>query len=201
MKVFSFVILSLFSSICMFSNQVREQDSETLTGSDVSIGSLWSLELKTNSVQREIGSSISVYWATVIDRSVILGLGGFWNLTHTVTNYGSFQLLAQYVPEPDRLLHFGGQLMLGFATVKDYQNPKNGLFDNFGNTSGASYYMIEPGVSAELNLTTSKKLVLGLGYCAAFGLEANHSSIAKSNVTNRDLSGLNIIIGLKFGDY
>lgn len=201
MKSSAFVILVLILTLHVLCCTLNAQSSETVLGTDARFDSMWSLELKSNSIQKEIGSLISIYWGTAINRTVIFGFGGSWNLTHTVTNYGCFQLLAQYVQEPDKLLHYGGQLVFGFATVKDYQNPKTGMFDNFMNTSGTSFYMLEPGLNTELNLTKSEKLVLGLGYCFAFGLNELDRSIAASKVTNKDLSGMNITLGVKIGEY
>jgi hypothetical protein len=201
MKISFCVVLAFISTLCFFQSLVNAQESETLLDAKTKFDSMWSLELKTNSVQSELGSLISIYWGTAINRTIILGFGGITNLTHTVTNYGCFQLVAQYIQEPDNLLHYGGQLVLGFATVKDYQSPKTGIFDNFMNTSGTSFYILEPRVNAELNLTTSKKLVLGVSYWFAFGLNELDRSIASSKVTNKDLSGINVTLGLKFGEY
>jgi hypothetical protein len=200
MKTLPFYFLASFAIICYCTDISNAQESETLMNSSATFESLWSLELKTNSLQREIGSLVSIYWGTIINHSIILGFGGITNLTHTVTNYGCFQLLAQYVHEPDKLLHYGGMIMIGFATVKDYQAAKTGLFDNFMNTSGTSFYLLEPRLNAELNITKSNKLVLGVGYCAAFGLDENSSHIAKSKITNKDLSGLNITLAMRFGN-
>lgn len=200
MKTLSFSFLVILSVLYCSVNISYAQESRTLLDSNATFESVWSLELKTNSLHKEIGSLISIYWGTAINRSFILGFGGITNLTHTVTNYGCFQLLAQYVHEPDKLLHFGGMVMVGFATAKDYQSPKTGLFDNFMNTSGTSLYLFEPRLNAELNITKSNMLELGVGYCAAFGLDEKSSHVAKSKITNKDLSGLNITIAMRFGN-
>jgi hypothetical protein len=201
MKTLSFVALALISAFCFVYTSANAQETETLLDAGTKFDSMWSLELKTNSLQKEIGSLIGIYWGAVINRTIIFGIGGVTNLTHTITNYGGFQFLAQYIQEPDKLLHYGGQIVFGLATVKDYQNPKSGLLDNFANTSGTGFYFLEPRLNAELNITKSEKLVLGLSYCAAFGLNEQNRNIAKSKVTNKDLSGVNITIGVKFGEY
>ena len=201
MKKLSFVALVIISELCFISNPAIAQETETLMNADTEFNSMWSLELKTNSLQKKIGSLIGGYWGAVINRSLIFGIGGAANLTHEVTNYGYFQLLAQYVQPPDKLIHYGAQIIFGWATVKDYENPKTGLFDNFANTNGTGFYLIEPRINAELNITKSEKLVLGLSYCFAFGLDEQNQYVAKSKVTNKDLSGVNITIGVKFGEY
>jgi hypothetical protein len=201
MKKFLFVSLILASELCFLSDSAVAQETETLMNADTKFNSMWSLELKTNSLQKEIGSLIGIYWGAVINRSIIFGIGGASNLTHKVTNYGYFQLSAQYVEQPDKLLHYGGQIIFGLATAKDYQSPKSGLFDNFANTSGTGFYFVEPRINAELNITQSEKLVLGLSYCFALGLEEKNQNVAKSKITNKDLSGVTITIGVKFGEY
>jgi hypothetical protein len=201
MKTLPFAALVFISALCLFCNSAFAQQAETLLGSEPTYHSMWSLELKTNSVKSEIGSLLGIYWGTVLNRTFILGVGIASNLTHEVTNYSYFQFLAQYVWEPDKLIHYGGQIIFGLATAKDYQNPKTNMFDNFANTSGTGFYFIEPRVNAELNLTKSEKVVLGLSYCAAFGLNSQNKNIAKSKVTNKDLSGINITVGVKFGEY
>lgn len=201
MKTLSFVALVFIFVLCSVCNTVYAQGTETLLKTDTKFNSMWSLELKTNSLQKEIGSSIGIYWGAVINREYIFGIGIVSNLTHKVTNYGGFQFLAQYAPDPDKLLHYGGQVIFGLQTVKDYESPKTGLFDNFANTTGTGFYFIEPRLNAELNITNAEKLILGLSYCFAFGLDEGTRFVAKSKVTKRDLGGVNLTIGVKFGEY
>jgi len=162
---------------------------------------MWSPGLTLNSIQKNIGSVLDIYWGGVINRTIILGIGGAANLSHTVTNFGYLQLLAQYVPEPDKLLHYGGEVVLGLGSVKDYEHPKTNLFDNFLNISGAAFYFVEPRLNGELNITKSAKLVLGLGYTFAFGLDEQNKNIVISKLTNKDLSGVRVLIGVKLGKY
>jgi hypothetical protein len=201
MKHRPFTILILVALVALAIDPARAQGTETLLASDTRWDSMWSLELKTNSLRNTIGSLIGIYWGGVLNRSLIFGIGGVANLTHTLTNYGSLQLLVQYMPEPDKLIHVGGHVIFGFASVKDYQTPKNGLLDNFANTSGAGYYFVEPRLNAEMNITRSEKIVLGVSYCHAFGLDEQSRHVAQSKVTNKDLSGINVTIGVKFGEY
>jgi hypothetical protein len=201
MKTLLSIAFVFISMLCLTCNYTFAQETETLMDEDTKFDSMWSLELKANSLQQEVGTLIGIYWGAVINRTIIIGIGGVTNLSHTTTNYGGLQILAQYVQEPDKLLHYNEQIIFGFATAKDYENPKSGLFDNFANTSGTRFYFLEPRVNAELNIAKSYKLVLGLSYCFAFGLDKQSRYVAKSKITNKDLSGVNITLGMKFGDY
>jgi len=92
-------------------------------------------------------------------------------------------------------------LLLGGGSTKDYQNPKTSPFDNFGNITGPGFYVVEPGINAEMNLHTKVRLVAGLSYRFVFGLDSSHTLVSLTNVNNRDLSGLNLNVGVKFGAY
>ena len=58
--------------------------------------------------------------------------------------------------------------------------------------------MMEPGINLELNLSTRLTLVTGICYRYVTGLDENNENIQITHVTNKDLSGVNFIIGLKF---
>ncbi|SRR5581483_9640391 len=189
------------SSLCLLWSAAHAQQTQTLVDSSSTVGSVWSFETKTNSIQGNVGSAIGINWGAVIDRSLVFGIGGEVNLSHTVTNYSYLELLGQYIAEGDRLFHFGGQLSLGFGSVKDYEHPKTSLFDNFFNTSGTGFYFIEPQGFGELNISMKTRLIIGLGYFFATGIDATNLNIAKSKVTDRDLSGVTVTLSLKFGSY
>lgn len=89
--------------------------------------------------------------------------------------------------------------MLAYGSTKDYENPKSGLLDNFWNISGTHFFVMEPGINLELNLSTRLVLVAGVSYRYVTGLNENDESISITHVTNNDLSGINFSIGLKFG--
>lgn len=73
--------------------------------------------------------------------------------------------------------------------------------DNYGNITGPGFFLIEPAFNAELNLSAKTRLILGLGYRIVTGLDEDHELISKTKVTNKNLSGLNVILGVKFALY
>ncbi|HBE40138.1 MAG TPA: hypothetical protein DDW27_02875, partial [Bacteroidales bacterium] len=98
---------------------------------------------------------------------------------------------------PSNLLHFSAQMILAYGSTKDYENPKSGLLDNFWNISGGHFFLMEPGINLELNLSSRIILVTGVSYRYVTGLNENDENIQITHVTNQDLSGLNFNIGLK----
>jgi len=109
--------------------------------------------------------------------------------------------IAFYIAECYRKTDNSPQAALWYGKViaKDYENPKSGLLDNFWNISGAHFFVMEPGVNIEMNLSRKLTLVAGVSYRYVTGLNENDENVSITHVTNEELSGLNFNIGLKFG--
>jgi hypothetical protein len=177
----------------------QDQDStKSLFRSNVNVSEIWTPEVKINSIQGDVGTLIGFYGGAVFNRSVLLGISGGLNLSHPRVNYGYFGALGQYIYKPASLLHCSGQLLIAYGTTKDYEDPKSGLLDNFWNISGAGFFMMEPGINLELNLSKRLTLVTGISYRYVTGLDESDENVQITHVTNKDLSGINFNIGLKF---
>lgn len=193
--LFVTVILMFLSSIA----DAQLQDStETLLKSGVKINELWAPEVKINSIQGRVGTLVGLYGGALINRSFLIGLSGGVNLGHPTVNYGYFGGIVQYIVKPAKLIHYSGQLLIGYGTTKDYENTKSGLLDNFWNISGANFFLMEPGINLEINISTGMTLSTGLSYRYASGLNEYNENVQITHLTSRDLSGLNFSIGLKF---
>jgi len=178
----------------------QENDStQTLFSSNVKVSELWVPEVKFNSIQGDIGTLIGFYGGALIDHRFLIGISGGVNLGHPRINYGYFGGIGQYIYKPAKIVHFSTQLVIAYGTTKDYENPKSGLLDNFWNISGASFFLMEPGVNLELNLGKRLTLVAGTSYRFVSRLNENDENVSITHVTNKDLSGVNFNIGLKFG--
>ena len=189
------VILMSLSSVA---DAQMKDSTETLLKSGVEINELWAPEVKINSIQGSVGTLIGLYGGALINRSFLIGLSGGVNLGHPTVNYGYFGGIVQYTVKPAKLIHYSGQLLIGYGTTKDYENTKSGLLDNFWNISGANFFLMEPGINLEINIKTGMTFITGLSYRYASGLNENNENVQITHLTSRDLSGLNFSIGLKF---
>jgi len=196
---FAFVLMATLMFVATGAASQSNDSTRTLFRSDVKVSELWVPEVKLNSIQGDIGTLIGFYGGALINKSVLLGIAGGVNLGHPRVNYGYFGGIGQYIFRPEELLHFSGQLVLAYGSTKDYEDPKSGLLDNFWNISGAHFFMMEPGVNLELNLGKRLTLVTGVSYRYVSGLNEQDENVSITHVTNKDLSGLNFNIGLKFG--
>jgi len=178
----------------------QEQDStQTLIKSALKVSELWTPEVKINSIQGDIGTLIGFYGGALFNRSFLLGISGGANLSHPRVNYGYFGAIGQYIYKPTNLWHFSGQLLLAYGSAKDYEDPKSGLLDNFMNVSGAPFFLMEPGINLELNISRNVMLVAGVSYRWVTGMDENSENVSITHVTNEDLSSINFNIGVKFG--
>lgn len=195
--LFVMIVTLMFSSA---TTVAQEQDStQTLIKSALKVSELWTPEVKINSIQGDIGTLIGFYGGALFNRSFLLGISGGANLSHPTVNYGYFGAIGQYIYKPTNLWHFSGQLLLAYGSAKDYEDPKSGLLDNFMNVSGAPFFLMEPGINLELNISRNVMLVAGVSYRWVTGMDENSENVSITHVTNEDLSSINFNIGVKFG--
>jgi hypothetical protein len=102
------------------------------------------------------------------------------------TNYGGFEL--EYVNRTHNLFHYSVQTLIGSGKVR-YIDPPAEL-----NRTSDSYFVLQPGVNMNLNVTHWFKLSGGVfyRYTGGVNLEGTGSS---------DLSGVVSFVGLKFGRF
>jgi hypothetical protein len=185
----------------MSSISLSAQETQTLFGGDADLRFAWGLDFKVNSIQDKTGTLAGIYAGVLVDRSVIVAATVGSNIGHPTVNYSYFGLLGQYTHQPHSIVHFCGQVVVAAGATKDYERPKTSLMDNFGNTSGPGFWLVEPGLLAEVNLSEKVRLAGGFGYRFATGLDSGDSLVVRTRVTDADLSGLNLLISLKVALY
>lgn len=187
----------ILASVSISARAQETMPGRTLLGPDVRYTSVWSPEVRISSIQGNIGASIGGYTGVMINSTFMLGITGSVNLTHPTVNYGYFGGIAQAVVSPSRMVHLSAQLVVAWGSVKDYENPKSSLFDNFWNISGERFMMTEPGVNLEVNLSDGISLVAGAGYRFVSGIDAGNEYVDITHLTSQDMSGVSFSIGLK----
>jgi len=193
----------LLSSIPLFAQSEGDAEkTESLFGSETDVGfAISPLDLKITGIQGKIGTYVGLYGGVLLNRSLLIGLAGYMNVGHPDVNSGYLGLFTQYTYKPENLFHASGQILVGIGTTKDYQAEKSSLFDNFGNIFGARFFVIEPGINVELNLSSKTRLVTGLSYRLVLGLDENSEHVALTELTSKDMRGLSFNIGVKLEFY
>lgn len=195
------VLFTMIITLTLISQALQAQEpvmQRTLLRPGLKVSEVWAPEMKVNSIQGDIGTLIGFYGGRLIDNKLLLGLSGGVNLTHPRVNYGYFGGICQYVFFPEKVVHFSTQVLVAYGTAKDYEDPKEGLLDNFWNISGEDFMITEPGFNLEVNLTDKLAFVAGLSYRFVNNLDENNQNLSITRVTYKQMSGLNFNIGLKF---
>lgn len=188
-------LILLYSSCSIAQNR---EYNRTIFRSDLNVTEIWAPEVKINSIQGKTGALVGFYGGALFNRNLLLGIAGGVNLTHPTVNYGYIGGIGQYIFNPGNAVHFSGQLLLGYGTTKDYEDPKSGLMDNFWNISGEIFFITEPGINVEFNLTERLTLVTGVSYRKVKGIDSGNENVSRTRLTNQDMNGFNVNIGLKF---
>jgi hypothetical protein len=197
MKKAILIITSILISVAIFSQET--EPVQTLFNKDTKIGYTWSPGFKFNTIQGDLGALAELNGGMLFNNSAMAGLAGGVNFGHPRVNYGYLGMIVQYIHKPNKLIHLSGQTIFAYGTTKDYEQEKSSLLDNFWNISGTSYYMIEPGFNLEVNLKENMRFTAGVSYRFVTGLDETNHHVSLTNVTNEDMSGLNVRAGLVFG--
>ncbi len=195
------VVFNMVMALMLLSGVVAAQDpgqTRTLLRPDIVVTEMWVPEVKINSIQGQTGTLIGFYGGALFNRTLLLGIAGGVNLSHPTVNYGYFGGVAQVITYPGNMMHFSGQVLIAYGSTKDYEDPKEGLLDNFWNISGENFVIVEPGLNIEVNLSTRVTFVAGASYRIVTGIDQNNENLYVTHVTNEDMSGINFNIGLKF---
>lgn len=195
------VVFNMVMALMLLSGVVAAQDpgqTRTLLRPDIIVTEMWVPEVKINSIQGQTGTLIGFYGGALFNRTLLLGISGGVNLSHPTVNYGYFGGLAQVITYPANMMHFSGQVLIAYGSTKDYEDPKEGLLDNFWNISGENFVIVEPGLNIEVNLSARVTFVAGVSYRIVTGIDQNNENLYVTHVTNEDMSGINFNIGLKF---
>ena len=180
---------------------LQAQQTETIFGPNTDVSFIWGFDNRSTEIQNDFGTMVGFYGGALINKSLLVGFGAGMNLTHPDVNQGYLGLLCQYTLEPQKLIHYSAQLFVGRGSTKDYVQKKTNSFDNFGNVTGPSFLIIEPGINIEFNLHEKYRAVAGLAYRHVSGLDESDPLINITHVTNEDLSGVNLYLSLKIGKY
>ena len=197
---------------------------ETLFGSDgFTNGGFGAFEMKPGAIGgSKVGLFLGGRGGWIINHVFSIGGGGYGLVTKpelhkfTVGNvdttlslqmgYGG--LVFEYTYNPQKAFHFTVNTLIGAGGVSYVQiNDKNKDNDseyNWDNNLGKStFFVVEPSITAELNVLTYFRIAIGASYRFVSGVDLTHYSnnTAVATTTSKDLSGFNGVISFKFGKF
>ena len=176
-------------------------DEETLISDDIESGGYGGPELKFGSINGEWEVLVGGRGGWIINHRFVLGGAGYGMATKGETNPGSvfpylndeFEigyggLLLGYISRSNSLVHVTADVLIGGGGLSPADEALQGSFDS------DAFFILEPGVNFELNV--SRKIRFGFG-----GSYRIVSGIEYFDLDNEDIGGMAINLILKFGKF
>jgi hypothetical protein len=169
----------------------------TVLGGHVENGAFGGPALKVTSVNGENAVLTGARGGWIVNHSFVLGVGAYGLVTNVKANttdpvhqyvdmgYGGLEL--EYVLRSNDLVHLSAGLLVGGGGM-EYED------DDRPDVSRLSFFVLEPSVSANLNVTRFFRVSAGVSYRYVTGLKSALS-------TDSDLSAPAAMVTFKFGKF
>jgi len=198
-----FIIFAILAVTTMMAQE------KTMFGSspDISHGGFGAPVVKFTSINGEFGVLAGGRGGWLINHQISLGIAGYGLATNTQLDgfadgkvryldfgYGGFEL--EYIMANNEVIHLTVSGLIG-AGGTNYRF-SNDYYDGYdwdeNEVNSDAFFVGEPTVNAELNVTTFFRINVGIGYRFVSGSNNNY-------ITDSELSGVSGQIQLKFGSF
>jgi hypothetical protein len=196
MKIAGVVLLLCIGMLSAFAQE------ETLISGSIENGGFGGPVLKIGSFNGEAAILVGGRGGWIINHSFIIGGGGYGLVNNVKAkvlgpygerylNFGYGGLELEYVSQSDRLIHFSFQTLIGAGGLswRD-KDVRVGM----SNSNNDTFFIVEPGVNATLNVTAYFRISCGVSYRFISGLQSPASS-------SSDLSGPSGVLTFRFGKF
>jgi len=187
---------------------------EALFEGDIENGGFGAVSVKFSNIKNKSGVLIGGYGGWLINHKLLLGLGGY-GLVNNVPADGAVASIYNFVREPLVTFGYGGAILEYYIEPMSVVHSsvscliggggvlyrQGGAGDYFNTHWGEPYrsntstvFVLEPGVSVELNMTSYMKVGLNASYRFVNGVDL-------VGIKNSDLSNFAAGISFKFGKF
>ncbi len=199
MKRFGMLLILLVLSLSAAAQQ------KTLFGpGKITVGGYFSPVVRYSSVNDKSAVLVGGRGGIILNHVLSIGFGGY-GLVNNIDaefrgpfgerymefGYGGLDL--EYVFKPQELVHLSIHTLIGAGGVVHSSRNWGDDFD-FNRETGDAFFVFEPGVNVDLNVTTFFRLSLGGTYRFVSGV--NHGT-----TTNEGLSGASAMLSFRFGKF
>ncbi len=182
---------------------VRAQ--ETLFGGDVAVGGFGGPFLQATAINNQFGLLVGGGGGVIIGHTIMLGGAGYGGVNNDseeeapsgrpYLNVGYGGGVLQYIHRSDDLVHFNLGVLVGAGGVGyRAQSGDDGYSGNGRDTLSDAFFVVEPALDAELNVTRNFRICIGAGYRMVSGIQLR-------GLSNSDIGGPSARLLLKFGSF
>ena len=194
-------------AIFLFCAPVAAQEQTLLGDTDIEHGGYGGPVVTFTTVNDEFGVLVGARGGWIINHTFSIGLAGYGLANNIKANsvdsfgrkylelgYGGLDL--EYINRSDELIHFSVHTLIGggSAGFRYSWNEDHWSNNNMNRKEQDPFFVLEPGVNVDLNVTPWFRTSVGANYRFITGL----SSAA---ATNSDLSGLSAGLTFRFGKF
>jgi hypothetical protein len=192
--------LVIFAGICLIATSVYAYD-ETLIKRHTEVGGFFTISSRHTQVKETFALFFGGRVAMVINHKWAIGAGGCGIVNDPIPEgfkeegllklrmaYGG--CVFEYVPWSQKVFHIAVPVLVGAGKVSykgDYLDSKTG-------EDSDTFFILEPEINLECNITASWRMDLGASYRYVDGNELG-------DVTNEDISGFSGNLTFKFGKF
>jgi len=217
-KILSFILLALFLQ-AGFAQETEDGMKTLFSGKKMKFsGGFINPELKGTIINPGDGKDgygflMGGRLGFIFNEKYSIGLGGYGLVTeHTTPNgtdildpnydpdakigFGYGGLIFEYTLFGNKMIHFTIPVLVGGGVASLYKDvvidEEEWTWDDFTNYENSGFFVVEPGVNIEVNVTKFMRFDLGASYRLVQFVEMD-------NLTNDDLSNIAVNASLKFG--
>ncbi len=200
------VILILISLV--LSAQLQAQE-ETLISGPIENGGFGGPTVKFSSLNNKFALLVGGGGGWLINHSFLIGGAGY-GLVNTIDasdaarayygiygdmkfDFGYGGLLLEYIGSPNDLLHYTISALIGAGGVT-YREQYDNWINTLPNDHASPFFVLEPGVTTELNVTRFFRLNAGVGYRLVRGSDL-------PGISDSELSDVAVNLTFKFGKF
>ena len=191
-------------------SDLKAQEIQTLFKSTAPLGAYGAISNKFTSIGGQFANMAEVYGGVFISRKLLIGIEGAATTndlqvpdkfsvdpTRNMSwEYAQFGLMTELVVGSNKIVHFNVSLFSGAGMTIQYERYSADWDDDHEDLEHDEnfFYVVEPGIQAEVNLFRWMRLSPGVSYRKAVGSDAAGMSDSK-------ISDLSYNITLKFGKF
>lgn len=164
--------------------------------------------LKVTAIDGQTSLFVGGRGGWVINKTFVLGGGGYGLVTHTPIaglsrtslqlGYGGGEL--EYILASDEAIHASFMMLIGAGGAQMHLDSVNSGMNNWerGNLASTTFFVFEPQVNVEVNLTRWFRIGAGVSYRYTNGA---NMTVQQATINDVSLRGVAGVLTLKFGVY
>ncbi|MEP1034474.1 hypothetical protein [Ekhidna sp.] len=200
-----------FSQKYIDTNDPKDEEVKSLLSKNNDLNAFGALDIKVSDLMSERGLLVGAYGGFIINRRYLFGVAGYGLVTNVEFEglvpgqttpkqlnlqggYGGIMIGGTIAPR--ELIHISIPIILGAGSLevvdKDFftNNPADSEFT----VENTVFFIAEPGLEVEFNITKYFRLGAGMTYRYISGTELE-------NVKDEDISGTTAMISFRFGRF